>query len=507
MNFDNIILISIDALRYDCVAYQKRKQINQNLLAKHLHTPLINKLEKNAICFSKAFSVGSYTTSAHASLFTGLYPVDHHIRKFFNYGDKVSKKVETLAELFNKKGFATTAYSDLFYILKNLDILRGFRNTFNKDSDFIKFIKKDKSKKKFIFLHFFDVHEPYLFSPSDVFVDNSDYFKLVKKMARTHHVNLDSQWKWKPLEVWQKISSKVINEKKTLLPLYLQGITKFDKGRFNIYYQLLSKYLDMNKTIFVIFSDHGEGKNSYDNPNSFGHGNSLANEVLRIPLIIHSPSFPKIINQEILSIKDLYSLIKMFSKKSSFEDIASFRGEDSHIYAENWIWGIHQWPSFKEKKEAYYLAERAIINQKEKFILSFSPEYFIRQIDHFFFNRISIRTLMDHVLKYGSCPPRLIRYVYYFLSLISTRGTKIVLKRMIAKRDQPIFFYSKYNKHMEEKGVIPESKILDYTKGRAKVINLMTKIFNVNHKNIPPNKIAKFIELIQPSFLLLSDDF
>ncbi len=64
-----ILLISIDNLRYDCIGYQpdKRDLEKQDVL-KHLSTPTLDKIAGRSTCFTRCISTNTYTTSAHASV-------------------------------------------------------------------------------------------------------------------------------------------------------------------------------------------------------------------------------------------------------------------------------------------------------------------------------------------------------------------------------------------------------------------------------------------------------
>jgi len=514
MRFNNVILISIDALRYDCVNYQENKQIDRTFIKKFLHTPLLNNLEKNSICFNNVFSTSSYTTAAHASLFTGLYPPDHNIRQYFYFGEKLTKSSVTLAESFKKRGFTTIAFSDLLKPLKNLDILRGFQHTFDKDSNFIQFIKNQKNQKNFIFIHLFDVHHPYLFSPSDVFIDNSDYYEAIQKIAEKYGVSFESSfWKRRPYEIWDKIiidlsKKETRSTKETLLTLYLKGISKFDQGRFKIFYNFISQHFGLEKSIFFIFSDHGEGINKYNSPHTFGHDGHLSNEVLRVPLMVYSPHFKKTINNTLLSLKDLYPLVtSLLSKETPFNNFNFDKKNEKSVYAEFWGYDKPRMLKvdlnkkiendfMKRYKKDYFLFERAIIRKNEKLILSFTPEYFIKNMNNFSFNRFSIRTIMKHVLRYESYPSRFVRYLYYLFALIPIWGDKAVLKKLFAKTNYPIFIYSKLNEFMEEKHIVTNNAKREFGKNKAKIANLIHKIFTINRKRVSLQKISKFLDSI-----------
>ena len=102
----NVVMISIDTLRYDCVGYQpdKRELIKHDVL-KYLETPTLDSIAEKSLCFTQCISTSTYTTASHASIFTGLYPPGHGVRAF--YDTKISDEVITVAEVLRKKGYRT----------------------------------------------------------------------------------------------------------------------------------------------------------------------------------------------------------------------------------------------------------------------------------------------------------------------------------------------------------------------------------------------------------------
>ncbi|MDQ3834838.1 MAG: sulfatase-like hydrolase/transferase, partial [Actinomycetota bacterium] len=113
-----------------------------------------------------------------------------------------------------------------------------------------------------------------------------------------------------------------------------------------------------DNTIFVIFGDHGEGFGEHDR---FLHGDTIYEEGLRIPLIIHAPGWfeggqregglssqidilptvLEILGYEVKNGKyPGYSLLHpvpedrtlMFSCISSFKCLASLKGEEKYVY-------------------------------------------------------------------------------------------------------------------------------------------------------------------------------
>src|SRR5208283_2580115 len=123
----NIILISIDNLRFDCVGYQpdKKELIKYDVL-RNLETPTLDLIAERSLCFTHCISTNTYTTAAHASMLTGLYPPGHGIRAF--YEKKLSKDVYTLAEILKVFGYETVMMTDVASLFQPLELHRGYHH-------------------------------------------------------------------------------------------------------------------------------------------------------------------------------------------------------------------------------------------------------------------------------------------------------------------------------------------------------------------------------------------
>ena len=90
----NVILISIDSCRkrnFSCYGYHRKT------------TPNIDKMK--SIKFNKVFAQTIWTGYSHETMFTGLYPITHRIRK------KENKEIKFLPEIFRNKGYLTYSHN------------------------------------------------------------------------------------------------------------------------------------------------------------------------------------------------------------------------------------------------------------------------------------------------------------------------------------------------------------------------------------------------------------
>jgi arylsulfatase A-like enzyme len=308
----NIILITIDALRADhlgCYGYERDT------------TPNIDRLAKEGILFKKAIANAPYTTASITALQTSTYPLIPER----NYVD-LSKR-RTLAEFLNKAGFFTVGvHSNPWFSVYNYGkgfskfvdpmgvtniqkgvfdkIKKQLIDYIDKDSLTYRIIKKvysstlrrnkiippyakaeeinntvisylkDSLDGFYLWIHYMDVHEPYI--PEKFYfsqeIDNEEIKKLMTKRE-------------------QNPSDISPEERKIIIDLYDNGIRYVD-DKISELLETIENLCDLNKTVLIITSDHGEalGERGY-----YGHcgGNkpiTLFDEMLHVPLIIWSGS-------------------------------------------------------------------------------------------------------------------------------------------------------------------------------------------------------------------------
>jgi glucan phosphoethanolaminetransferase (alkaline phosphatase superfamily) len=97
-DYPNILLITVDTLRYDHLSSTGYPEIE---------TPNIDQLSKNGITFTDDNCQIPVTTPSHSSIFTGFNPYIHGSR--FN-GTPINKKIKTITEYLKDIGYETAAF-------------------------------------------------------------------------------------------------------------------------------------------------------------------------------------------------------------------------------------------------------------------------------------------------------------------------------------------------------------------------------------------------------------
>lgn len=87
-------------------------------------TPFLDRLRRESVLFPKAVSPSAWTLPSHASLFTGLYPWDHHLH---NRGSlRLSPNFPQIADYLRPAGYRSASFSANFLIGPESGLDQGF---------------------------------------------------------------------------------------------------------------------------------------------------------------------------------------------------------------------------------------------------------------------------------------------------------------------------------------------------------------------------------------------
>ena len=269
----NVLVISIDTLRHDALG------IYGSTTAK---TPAIDQLASGGAVFENAYSHSPWTLPSHASMFTGLTPTLMGIRKV---QDRLGKSAVTLPEVLKNYGFASAAITSYILVSPAYGFDQGFDQfLYNKKytADEIvnmanAFITQKKKQKFFLFLHLFDPHWPY--HPN---LEKAKEFWTTKptpEMADIHNTHDYYSWVIKSL----KGSEESLRFTKAM---YDAEVSYVDNALQRLFTHLAEEGV-ANQTAIIITSDHGE---EFLEHGLMGHGLTLYDESIRVPLIVRFPS-------------------------------------------------------------------------------------------------------------------------------------------------------------------------------------------------------------------------
>jgi choline-sulfatase len=257
----NIILITIDTLRADHVGCYGAADVK---------TPTMDGLAKDGILFEHAFSQVPLTWPSHAAILTGTYPFQNGAQDFT--GHPLAPQFRSTAQAFKQQGYATGAVVSSFVLDRSWGLARGFdsyddafapttfqqkdlglvdRRASESVSHAIDWLKKNRQRPFFLWLHLYDPHSPY---------DAPEPFGT---QYRDHPY--DGEIAYADHELGRLIA-------------WLKANRMYDRAGI------------------VLLSDHGESLGDHGEKE---HGFFIYNSTIRIPLIVKSPAGSKAVSKRI----------------------------------------------------------------------------------------------------------------------------------------------------------------------------------------------------------------
>lgn len=331
----NIVLVSFDTLRADdlpCYGYIRNT------------APNLCRFADRNVSFINAYSESSITLDSHFSIFTSLYPSVHKVLNIFK--DELSPEILTLPQILQSRGY-DTIYNGVFgdpMLPLEKGLGRGFAVTLpiaSPEDPWQKGIQLfranvQKGKPTFLFLHTYQMHDPYLVGHTRnyVFTDMSvpsiitteeEFRKFSPEIPplAIHYLqslfSLDAEFNGQTNRTFLNrfIHASSLQEAKAvfddlspddqtgifenryvsriqqnnsdivafLRAMYDEKIYQFDRS-FISFFDLLNDEALMKHTIVVITGDHGE---EFLENGMWGHGSNLYNSNTHVPLIMHVP--------------------------------------------------------------------------------------------------------------------------------------------------------------------------------------------------------------------------
>ena len=305
-----IVLITIDTLRFDAVSEQEM--------------PSLFRWSRGATTFTRHYSSTSTTQPTHASLFTGQHPWEHGV---VSHGLSLAEGLISLPEQLRAAGFTTRAVVASFPLSARFGFARGFEvyvEEFDRgprpspegiileDSETYTLADRvtetalailsdptfNGSGRQFLWLHYFDPHEPYGDGGAEDFL--------------------------REREIWQAVSE---GRDVSGLLRRARSLYRLDVGFLDLQLARLLARLDEDSeqvdTHTVITADHGE---AFGEEGAFTHGRGLTPEQIHVPLIIKSGGFRAGVTHEVSGTVDLHatllSLAGVRSSPSAGRDLA-----------------------------------------------------------------------------------------------------------------------------------------------------------------------------------------
>lgn len=308
----NVILITIDALRADhlgCYGYERDT------------SPHIDKFAKEGTLFRQAIASCSSTFASLPSLFTSTYYYTHGVK---NWGSTINPKVPTLAQILKENGYYAGAICAEDFFVNILGLDKGF-DTVSTGIDLkageitekaLVWLKKNKRKIFFLWLHYFDTHEPYR--------PPSPFDKMFVKDKTDGNIKLVPILKDNPSDSGIFGGVGGVEERQLIngirdMDFYISqydGAIRFVDEQIGILLDGIGKLKLNENTIIIITADHGESMGEHNL--YFSHGRFLYDELLKVPLIIK-------VSNLIPKVKVIKTQVKLLDVMPTILDILGIR--------------------------------------------------------------------------------------------------------------------------------------------------------------------------------------
>ncbi len=288
---NRIVLVTLDTLRVD-----------------HLGTfgywrttsPFIDWLATEGVLFENAYSPMATTVPAHASMFTGLYPLQHGVLK---NGQVLGTSVLTLGEVLSEAGYQTAGFVSTNRHFKAANLHQGF-SRFEEPSEAseayqsaevtvekaIQWLPEVDGKDFFLWVHLFDPHSPYRSPNSFPDRDRAEEQRLIRLAMERHRLEPSFFEELGNLTgLVGPLSLEPGESERNLLKLmdaYDSEVLVTDTALRKLFEEI-QRLDDAGSTLWIVTSDHGEGLGNHQ---WLAHGKNIYNEQLKVLLIIYSSS-------------------------------------------------------------------------------------------------------------------------------------------------------------------------------------------------------------------------
>ena len=278
----NVLIILLDSARADrlsCYGYHRKT------------TPHIDRLARQGLRFSNAWSEAAYTLASTATLFSGLAPDQHNAVS--NYYGGLNQRITTMAEAFQQAGYFTAAVSAIPYCGRAFQMDQGFvifNELFTENpqpmaeefpSHFREIVQKARKagKPSFTYPHVREPHIDYLMKPPwrGTFQSISssrpdpEFQKRLKEIYFGRGIHARGKYSPQDIRLLNDVYDENLLSADAIIGQLLEILTRNDIS---------------DQTLVIVLGDHGEGLYEHG---QIGHNTVIHPEGLHIPLVMAIP--------------------------------------------------------------------------------------------------------------------------------------------------------------------------------------------------------------------------
>ncbi|MBW2398178.1 MAG: sulfatase [Deltaproteobacteria bacterium] len=248
-----------------------------------LTTPAIDALAERGVLFEQVSSFSSWTLPSAVALLSGDYPA--------LVLDDDMEMQRSLAESLSEAGYRTAAFTEGAFVSRRWGMDRGFRHYHETDRPTLvekggsdvegtfaaasQWLRDNAASPFFMLIHTYEAHIPYR---------NRDFVgdRVLERIGPSFELALKREIENGEINLTEAEASYIRD-------LYDSDIRSADRyvGEF---VELLAELGLAERTLVVVTSDHGEDMGDRFRGHIGGHGHSLHDDLLLVPLVIHDPT-------------------------------------------------------------------------------------------------------------------------------------------------------------------------------------------------------------------------
>lgn len=274
---NNVILLTIDTLRRDVLGCYEGGNL----------TPFIDSLQDRSIRFFRAHSPAPYTQAAFPGILTSSYYLDYGRQKM------LSQRRTLISEALKKAGITTAAFHSNPYLSGYFGWNRGWDVFYDSMEDevdekvpyiraqkingkvdtWLSSYKAGSNKSFFLWLHYMDVHEPYI--PEQKYIDMVD---PSIRLSEEEMLGL-----FKNVLLKRDVSNQRTVE--ILKKLYSAHVREMDEA-VKEFFSILEKRDVLKESWVILTTDHGD---EFGEHGGLSHDGKMYSELVHVPLIVYEP--------------------------------------------------------------------------------------------------------------------------------------------------------------------------------------------------------------------------
>lgn len=275
----NVVLLTIDALRKDVLGCYG----NPDGLS-----PFIDSIQDQCIRFTEAHSAGPYTKAAFPGMLTSSYYLEYHEEEM------LSEKRVLISEVLKQTGITTAGFHSNPYLCADFGWNRSwdvFYDSLDEDvDDMVPYIKGEEFNRKiatwlssytvsgkynpfFLWLHYMDIHEPYV--PEQKYIDMVDSSIQLTKEEMFGLFN--------DVVLKRDVSNKAVVD--VLKKMYGAHVREVDDS-VRQFFGILEEKDVLKSSVIIITSDHGD---EFGEHGGISHDGKMYSELVNVPLMIYEP--------------------------------------------------------------------------------------------------------------------------------------------------------------------------------------------------------------------------